>query len=214
MENVYTDLRLDEEFDHPDNRGWMNLFRHWAWSGMFRVTWAVCIANYGTRFQQFCQRHLSLDIGELKLAETTIAVGAEDWGKAINLLEKEHIYRVIAEKYASSANDLMGSDVDKIAEIANDWIYNNLNNRPLRIRLLEMHVSDPVGKEKDFVFPVGFVLLETDATETEWHLVYIRIQDHLRQVGLGRKSLQKLNIEPYKLGQIIREGKPIKLEKQ
>jgi hypothetical protein len=33
MENVYFDLNLEEEYEHPDNRGWMNWFRHWGWSG-------------------------------------------------------------------------------------------------------------------------------------------------------------------------------------
>jgi hypothetical protein len=38
MESVYLDLKLDQEHDHPDNRGWMNLFKHCSWSGMFRAT--------------------------------------------------------------------------------------------------------------------------------------------------------------------------------
>ena len=61
MENVYVDLRLDFEYDHPDNRGWMNLFRHWQWSGMFRATWAISGATYGHRFQAFCERRLGLE---------------------------------------------------------------------------------------------------------------------------------------------------------
>jgi len=34
----------------------MNLFRHWTWSGMFRVTWAICASLYDGRFQGFCRR--------------------------------------------------------------------------------------------------------------------------------------------------------------
>src|SRR5436309_3079678 len=30
MEKVYFDLKLEGEFDHPDNRSWMNLFKHWS----------------------------------------------------------------------------------------------------------------------------------------------------------------------------------------
>jgi len=33
METVYRDLDLEEEHDHPDNRSWMNLFRHWPGRG-------------------------------------------------------------------------------------------------------------------------------------------------------------------------------------
>jgi hypothetical protein len=66
FEDAYVDLRLEKEFDHPDNRGWMNLFRHWSWAPMLRVTWTICAGNYGSRFQSFCERHLDLDIGEIK----------------------------------------------------------------------------------------------------------------------------------------------------
>lgn len=60
MENVYLDLDLEEHWEHPDNRGWMNLFHRWAWSGMFRVTWAASASCYGARFQTFCERRLHL----------------------------------------------------------------------------------------------------------------------------------------------------------
>ena len=63
FEAVYIDLNLEKEFDHPDNRGWMNFFRHWASAPMFRVTWLIGASNYGARFQSFCKRHLELEMG-------------------------------------------------------------------------------------------------------------------------------------------------------
>jgi hypothetical protein len=66
FEDAYVDLQLENEFDHPDNRGWMNLFKHWSWAPMLRVTWTICAGNYGARFQSFCERHLDLDIGKIK----------------------------------------------------------------------------------------------------------------------------------------------------
>jgi Patatin-like phospholipase/Domain of Unknown Function (DUF1080) len=67
FEDAYVDLNLEDEFDHPDNRGWMNLFKHWSWAPMLRVTWTICASNYGARFQTFCQRQLGLEIGETKI---------------------------------------------------------------------------------------------------------------------------------------------------
>ena len=64
FEDAYVDLHLEDEFDHPDNRGWMNLFKHWSWAPIVRVTWTICAGNYGARFQSFCERHLGLRIGE------------------------------------------------------------------------------------------------------------------------------------------------------
>lgn len=66
METVYIDLNLEEEWAHPDNRGWMNLFNHWVWSSMFRVTWAASVSCYGARFQTFCQKRLELPMGEVR----------------------------------------------------------------------------------------------------------------------------------------------------
>jgi hypothetical protein len=67
FEAVYVDLQLEHEFDHPDNRGWMNFFRHWSAAPMFRVTWAIGASNYGARFQSFCSQHLNLKIGRCLL---------------------------------------------------------------------------------------------------------------------------------------------------
>ena len=66
-EDVYVDLNLEQEYDHPDNRGWMNLFRHWAWSGMFIATWAISAGMYGARFQRFCERRLDLRPGRVEI---------------------------------------------------------------------------------------------------------------------------------------------------
>ena len=77
MQSVYIDLNLEEEHDHPDNRGWMNLFKHWSWATMLRATYAICCSTFGARFQTFCARRLDLEPGRppvsLKLA--TIEVG-------------------------------------------------------------------------------------------------------------------------------------------
>jgi len=87
MENVYVDLNLQQEHDHPDNRGWMNLFRQWSWSGMFKVTYAVCCSMYGARFQTFCERELKLKPGEVAITECTDA----QRGQALNFLENKII---------------------------------------------------------------------------------------------------------------------------
>ena len=58
MEDVYLEFALDEHYDHIDNRGWMNLFQHWAWSGMLGATFAITGSNYDPRFQRFCLRRL------------------------------------------------------------------------------------------------------------------------------------------------------------
>jgi hypothetical protein len=61
MENIFFDLRLDEYWDHPDNRGWAMLFTMWAKSPKFKGTWNKVRKTYGIRFEHFCNERLGLD---------------------------------------------------------------------------------------------------------------------------------------------------------
>ncbi len=63
MEDVFLDFDLNQYHDHIDNRGWMNLFQHWAWSGMLCATWAMTGSMFDPRFQRFCRSHLDLRPG-------------------------------------------------------------------------------------------------------------------------------------------------------
>lgn len=191
MENVYLDLRLEEEHGHPDNRGWMNQFRHWSWSGMFRVTWAVSVSTYGARFQQFCRRHLGLESGGLVLSEA-VEVGAEGWQGRLNFVEQDHVRRLIAGHFAGTADDLAGLDRTALVEVTDRWLAGAGRGR-LELQVMEVRVADPSGKERTFAFQVGFALLDKARdSKAERGLVYYRVQDHLRRMGLGRAGLARL----------------------
>ena len=69
LENVYIDLKLEQEYAHPDNRGWFNLLQFWSGSAMFRVTWAISASTFGARFQSFAERRCGLRLGELRYEE-------------------------------------------------------------------------------------------------------------------------------------------------
>jgi len=60
MENAFLDLRLDDFWDHPDNRGWALSFTMWAKSAKFRKVWNEVHHTYGIRFEYFCAQHLGL----------------------------------------------------------------------------------------------------------------------------------------------------------
>ena len=49
MENVFLALRLDESWEHPDNRGWATLFMMWAKSPTLRSVWEQTHQTYGIR---------------------------------------------------------------------------------------------------------------------------------------------------------------------
>lgn len=60
MENVFLALRLDDFWAHPDNRGWVVMFRMWAKSPTFRLVWQRSHRMFGLRFVHFCRQRLGL----------------------------------------------------------------------------------------------------------------------------------------------------------
>ncbi len=94
MENVYLELRLDQEHASPDNRGWMQLFRRWAGTPMLRATWALSAGTYGSRFQSFCERHLGLEQGAVSVGEPADAETIERLSAPL----KEDVKRELSER--------------------------------------------------------------------------------------------------------------------
>jgi len=148
MERVHADLNLDANHDHVDCRGWMNLFRHWAWSPSFRATYAITASTLGERFQRFARRHLQLELGQ-------IAVKGLPDQQPLNFLEQ-----AIATQVAPAGSSLY---------------------------LVTLAVPEP-GQTTDslMTLPVGFVVMQG------LELRYLRIQNHLRRLGLARQAVKLL----------------------
>lgn len=156
MENVFLDLDLEVEFDHPDNRGWMNLFRHWSWSGMFRVTWAISTSLFGARFQGFCKQKLDLKLGRVFVDPLAATEDAE-----IERRLNDHERLLIKEQHFDQG------------------CYDH-------VHIFRLLVCEPLGSGQRIEFPFGFALTRNKG------IVYFRIQDHLRKMGLGRQALEQL----------------------
>ena len=60
MENVFLDLRLDDFWSHPDNRGWAILFMRWVRSPRSRAIWNTTRRTFGIRFEYSCEARLGL----------------------------------------------------------------------------------------------------------------------------------------------------------
>lgn len=170
MENVYLDLNLEEEWAHPDNRGWMNLFRHWAWSNMFSVTWAVSAATSGARFQSFCERHFDVSTTDVESDLLTLR-DSDDWAVTEKLL-----------KQAEDDRSLNFLELNLVRAIV------DVNRSPEhKIYVLKLPVRDPmVGDKIRIEFTFGFAIVVGKK------LAYFRIQDHLRNMGFGRRGLTAL----------------------
>ena len=60
MEDVFLDLRLDDFWEHPDNRGWAILLMRWSRSPRLRFIWEKTRRTFSIRFEYFCHARLGL----------------------------------------------------------------------------------------------------------------------------------------------------------
>lgn len=76
MEMVWFDMKLDDYYAHPLNRGWMNIFRRWTNSATFHGYWPLLRGEFSQDFGLFCERALNMlpirsDCEQLKRADGT-----------------------------------------------------------------------------------------------------------------------------------------------
>ena len=211
MEDVYLELSLDRHYDHIDHRGWMNLFQHWSWSGMLCATWAITGSTYDPRFQRFCKRRLDLNPGsvELRDAERLIVGSTQDDRRkqaaalqrpdCLNFWEAELLESFLATRTPLEALDLP----------------------PIAVTVRSPRRSDP----NPLRFNVGFTVLGPEPPSGPRALHYIRIQNHLRKMGLARLALCELTAkrgltvrvpeeDPPVTGRSIEEARPTKAAAQ
>jgi len=55
IEDVYTVMELNKNYDDKDLAGWLNTFRMWGSSKTFKKIWSSLKTNYGTNFIKFVE---------------------------------------------------------------------------------------------------------------------------------------------------------------
>jgi hypothetical protein len=187
MEDVYLDLNLEKEFDHPDNRGWVNFFRHWSWSGMFCATWAISASIYGARFQSFCERHLDLYPGKVRIGEPIsldpckLADGNKDLR---DILQKVHGFdrwevELMKTFLTKGLVTRTVNSPDRSSELSSVELV------PFRVL-----VRNLAGiSEEELRFNIGFALGQFSTRGQPPSIWYFRIQNHVRKMGLAREAL-------------------------
>jgi hypothetical protein len=185
MEDVFLEFRLDEHDDHIDNRGWMNLFQHWAWSGMLSATWAVTASTYDPRFQRFCRDRLDLLPGRVSVPADAAEVlpSGQAW-QALSESQRLDRQRV----WQRSPLSLNFLEVDLLAKL----IGARSDESPLTVSPVRITVKSPRPRDPEtFEFTAGYVVLR-EAQGPEPALVHMRVQNHLRKMGVAREALAAL----------------------
>ena len=176
MESVYHDLQLEQFWNHPDNRGWMNLFRYWSWSPMFRIAWGMSSPTYGTRFVTFCETRLGLpalpDLVEVREASPS---GGQTWAEFCGALAGvgaiNHVER-----------DVLTSPALGIAG----------RGEGARLFVLQLQWSKLLVGDAAMSSSTTFGIAVLNAADGGDELRLLRIQDHLRRLGLGTEFMRQL----------------------
>ncbi len=177
MENVFIDLNLDKESGHPDNRGWRNLFGNWAGSDMLRLTWSISASTYGARYQKICKDKLGLNLDGVRGNRLEIqGLDSDDVQAAI--FENTSLTPKERTKIIDMLGKRAGSRVDDIAPIAGFWSF------VIEVEIKRVNNSD---QTETYRLPCGFAFVDDRN-----RLVFMRLRDHLRGLGLGRRALEDL----------------------
>ncbi len=178
MESVYHDLDLEHAWNHPDNRGWMNAFRHWSWAPMFRITWAVGAPTFGARFVAFCEQRLELprltnddkDHRSLWVEEVSPSHGVQ-WDAHCHQLEQDG--RINHIEHGILLSTAMMKDA---------------NSQPKRLFLLRLRWKGVLTRTATRIPDTTLGI----AALSETSLRLLRVQDHVRGLGLGAEFMRLL----------------------
>ncbi len=208
MEDVYLDLHLEQEYRHPDNRGWMNLFRHWASADTFRQAWAVSAPTFGSRFQEFCRRRLNLTLGVTDLVSLWDARYSEkaplDHEKAGMLEEAEgRIIQLLTSHYVRGDPNPIARRVRQVVlcllrvPLGTEAALAGLGRGvvPIEERLEDKSLKVPYGIAfiaGDTQFAPEIDREESDDRDDSGRLITLRVRRHLRDQGLGRQLMLDL----------------------
>ena len=186
MEDVFLDFDLDQYHDHIDNRGWMNLFQHWAWSGMLCATWAMTGSMFDPRFQRFCRSHLDLRPGVpgVVTADPVLLPSGGVWrGQDAAAMDAAKV------EWQESAG-LNFWEAELVSKFLRATRHESLNLYPVVVTVESPRRSDG----NPLQFNVGYLIggmIRTDSG-SRFFLNYMRIQNHLRKMGLARDALKAL----------------------
>jgi hypothetical protein len=171
MESVFHELDLDQFWQHPDNYGWMNAFRQWSWSPMFRIAWVSGSPNFGRRYTAFCEQRLGLPrLSDVVYIEKSPFAGDSGWRDYCDDLYRRCVINEMEQSGLKSQ-----PIVDQ-------------SGKPLSLFVLHLKWSKVLRKEgvEDRTTTVGVAVLRGK------DIVMFRIQNHLRRVGLAGRFMRLL----------------------
>ncbi|HET6807352.1 MAG TPA: hypothetical protein VFH59_18100 [Frateuria sp.] len=177
MESVYHDLDFEKAWDHPDNRGWMNAFRQWSWSPVFRIAWAVGSPTYGKPFVTFCELRFGLPALDMERITTLRHVDLDPaWSW-------EHTCKALLDERDINSLEYAVLLAAPLAEAVADARQGERHIFLLRLDWSEVMMRAHSSLKQT---TVGVAVL------VDGKLRVLRIQDHVRQMGLASVFIRNI----------------------
>ncbi|HVK51900.1 MAG TPA: patatin-like phospholipase family protein [Pseudoxanthomonas sp.] len=214
MESVFNDLDLGRNWNHPDNRGWMNLFHHWTWVPMFRLTWALTFSTHGSRFTRFCESRLGLPtmVEAARTAWHCLSLNAPTRYRPAKLGTSTEILEWA--KRAAHLGEISFAEERRLAAAVEHRMpitgahlatYACLHMQ-LDWGVLNTGRSFLEAGQMPRPMPAGIALVDLRTAE----IILFRIQDHLRKLGLGAHFMRDL-VERYQRFPIPDQCRPLRV---
>ncbi len=156
---------------------------------MLSATWAITAGTYGARFQRFCERYLDMGVGVVKATGSVVFEASDDpsaWNAKLDDAQRTR-----------DLNFWKATLLRKFLELHRE----QRRRPPLRLILLQVvrPGAEVSGEEirtgasassphRELRFGCGFAVVDQPA-DRSCALWYLRIQNHLRKMGLGRQAL-------------------------
>jgi hypothetical protein len=177
MESVYHDLDLEQAWDHPDNRGWMNAMRHWSWAPMFRIAWTVGAPTFGARFVAFCEQRLDLPrLSNDDRAQRTLRIEEASPGEGVDWIA--HCGTLMAQ---ARINHIEHGILTAETLLRGEAV-------PERLFLLRLRWKNVLARTGTRIpdSTLGIAVLSGGT------LRLLRVQDHVRRMGLATEFIRLL----------------------
>jgi len=208
MQQVFHDQRLDTEYAAPSNRGWMNLFRRWSWSRMFRFTWTMTAGTYSARFQSFCENQLGLESGDPDLSQEPMHLRA----RIENLGEQPMIEvlagpggKVVDWQEGNKAVDLEAYEHRLIEEFIDAYAREEKfvalwpAALDFEVYALRVETENPYAEqEQAATLGAGFLIVGPTTKDPKGKpaVLYFRIRSSMRNMDLARKAFLSMKSHP------------------
>ena len=199
MENVYLDLKLEDNFDHPDNQGWVNTFHRWCGSPTLRYVWLFNASMYGERFRSFAGYRFGLAPGKASVRHAPHAASDKvpKDRKVFEIffkLEDPGILRCLTQEDSGATVSF--------------W---QLLRRATPKERSGAEASSESGGSSEI--SIGFVVVDglpddaKRAGERRARVVYVWVEKCLRRIGIARLALMELA----RRHRVV-SGEPLKIE--